>query len=105
MLVAGSVVIGEGTRPNRGIYLGYRRPTTWDVPAIKGPEMHAGAKALADEAQPGNAGMGGFRHRSLHIEMKHRLRAACSFLGQAPPPRMAHARGAVADDAVAHELD
>ncbi len=49
--------------------------------------------------------MGGFRHRALHVEMKHRFRAAGAFLGQAPPAGIAHARRAVAGDAVAHEID
>jgi hypothetical protein len=33
-----------------------------NVLAVERPEMNAGAEALADEAQPRNPGMGGFRH-------------------------------------------
>jgi hypothetical protein len=35
--------------------------------------MHALAETLADEAQPRQAGMGGFRHCALHIEMEYGL--------------------------------
>ena len=49
--------------------------------------------------------MGRLRHRSLHVEVKHRFRAARAFLGQTPPPGIAHARRAVADDAVTDEID
>ena len=67
--------------------------------------MHAVAQPLADEAQPGNAGMGGFRHRSLHVEMKDGFRAAGPLVGQAPPAGIAHARRAIPGDAIAHEID
>jgi hypothetical protein len=49
--------------------------------------------------------MGGFRDRSLHVEMKDRLRAACALLGQAPPAGITHARSTVAADALANEID
>ena len=58
-------------------------------------EMDAETKALADETQPGKPGMGGFGHRSLHIEMKDRFRAVRTFLGQSPPTRVPHARRAI----------
>jgi len=67
--------------------------------------MHTGAEALADEAQPGNPRMGGFRHRSLHVEVKHGFRAARALLGQPPPAGITHARRAVPQDTVADELD
>jgi hypothetical protein len=44
--------------------------------------MHARAKLLADEAQPGDAGMGGFGDRALHIKMKDGFRVAGAFFGQ-----------------------
>ena len=49
--------------------------------------------------------MGGLRHRSLHVEMKYRFRAARALLGQPPPAGLAHACGAVAVKAVADEVD
>ena len=73
------------------------RPPGRNIPAVERPEMHAGAEALADEAQPGNPCMGGFRHRSLHVEVKHRFRAARALLGQTPPAGIAHTRRAVAE--------
>ena len=42
-------------------------------------------KPLTNEAQPGNTGMGGFRHGSLHVEVKDGFRAARVFFGQTPP--------------------
>jgi len=76
-----------------------------DVPTVERPEMHASADALADEAQPGDPCMGGFRHRSLHIEVKHRFCAARALLGQTPPAGIAHTRRAVTAEAVADEID
>jgi hypothetical protein len=32
--------------------------------------MHAVGQSLPNEAQPWNPGVGGFRYRSLHVEMK-----------------------------------
>ena len=49
--------------------------------------------------------MGGFRHRSLHVEMEDRFRAACALLGQPPPASVAHALHAVAYGAVADKID
>ena len=76
-----------------------------DVPAVEGPEMDPLSQALANELQPGKAGMGGFRHRSLHVELEDGFRAAGTLLGQPPPARMTHARRAVATQAVANEID
>ena len=67
--------------------------------------MHVLPKPPANEAQPGNPGMGGFRHRSLHVEMKHGLGAAGTLLGEPPPAGVAHARRAVSRHALAHEID
>jgi hypothetical protein len=36
-------------------------------------------KPLTKEAQPGNTGAVGFRHGSLHVEMKDVFRAAACF--------------------------
>lgn len=41
-------------------------------------------KPLTNEGQPGNTGMGGFRHGSLHVEVKDGFRAARVFFGQTP---------------------
>jgi hypothetical protein len=67
--------------------------------------MYASAEALADETKPGDAGVGGFRHRALHVEMKHRLGAAGALLSEPLPAGITGARGAVAHDALAHEID
>jgi hypothetical protein len=85
--------------------LHHRRAPGRDVPSIERPEMHAGPEPLANEAQPGNPGMGGFRHRSLHVEVIYRFRAASTLLGQPSPAGIAHARCAVAHRAVADEID
>lgn len=60
---------------------------------------------LAYEAQPGNTGMGGLRHRPLHVEMKDRLRLASAVLSQPPPAGIARARRAVAVQAVTDKID
>ena len=70
MLIAGAVGAGVGVAPERGIDLGDGGFARRNLPPIKGPEMHARAELLADEAQPRDAGMGGFGNRALHIEMK-----------------------------------
>ena len=59
MLIAGAVGAGVGVAPERGIDLGDGGFTLRNFPSIKGPEMHARAQPLAQEAQPGDAGMGG----------------------------------------------
>src|SRR5208337_5068586 len=64
-----------------------------------------GAEPLADEAQPRDASVGGFRHRPLHVEMKDRFRAAGTLLSQPPPVGVAHTRSTVAPHAVANEVD
>jgi len=43
--------------------------------------------------------MGGFRHRSLYVEVKDRFRAARALLRQAPPAGISRARRTVAEDA------
>ena len=48
--------------------------------------------------------MGGFRHRSLHVKMKHRFCTARALFGQASPPSVAHVRRAVAECALADEI-
>ena len=73
----------EAAAPKRRIDLGDGRAPGRNVPTVERPEMGTRSEPLADEAQPGNAGMGGFRHRSLHVEMKDRFRAAGALLGQA----------------------
>jgi hypothetical protein len=60
---------------------------------------------LPDEAQPGNPGMGGLRHRSLHVELKDRFRSASALLCQPPPARIAHARRTIPYGAVADEIN
>ena len=67
--------------------------------------MHLVAEFTAHEAQPGNPGMGGFGHLTLHVEMKYRLGAAGSFFGQPPPAGIAGPRRAVACRSVANEID
>jgi acyl-CoA synthetase (NDP forming) len=49
--------------------------------------------------------MRGFRHRSLHVEVKHRLGSAGALLREPPPAGIAGARRAVAHHALAHEID
>src|ERR1700751_5681694 len=70
------------------------------LPAVERPQLHPRPQAPAEQPQPGNPGMGGFRHRALHVEMKHRLGAASALLGEPPPASIAGARGAVAQPAL-----
>ena len=70
MLIAGPVGAGVGVAPERGIDLGDGGFALRNLPSVKGPEMHARAELLADEAQPGDPGMGGFGDGALHIKMK-----------------------------------
>ena len=67
--------------------------------------MYARAKALADQAKPGNAGMRGFGDRSLHIEMKYRFCTTRTLFSQAPPSSAARSRRAVAVDAITDEIN
>jgi hypothetical protein len=69
------------------------------------PEMGPLSEALTDEAQPRDAGMGGFRHRSLHVELEDGFRAAGTLLGQPPPAGIAHTRRAIAHRSVPDEID
>ena len=66
--------------------------------------MNARSEPLSDEAQPENPGMGGLRHRSLHVELKDRFRSASALLRQPPPVGVAPARSAIASQAIAHGL-
>src|SRR5262249_10794463 len=95
----------EAAAPQRRIDLSNRGAVGGDVPAVERPEMHTGATAMADEPQPGNPRVRRFRHRALHVELKHRLSAAGALLGQPPPTGIAGARCAVAHHALAHEID
>ena len=81
VLVARAPLLCEATAPQRRIDLGDSRTPARNIPAIERPEMDAGPEPLADIAQPGNAGMGGFRYRPLHVEMEYGFRAAGVFLG------------------------
>ena len=63
MLIPGAVSAGVSLAPKRGIDLGDGGFARRNLPPIKGPEMHARAELMADEAQPGDAGIGGFRDR------------------------------------------
>ncbi len=62
--IGGTYAIGDDGPAGRG------------GPAIEGPEVDAVAQLLAEEAQPGEAGVGGFRHRPGHVEVEDRLSAA-----------------------------
>ena len=50
MLIAGAVGAGVGVAPERGIDLGDGGFARRNLPPVKGPEMHARAELLADEA-------------------------------------------------------
>ena len=95
VLVARPIRAGEAAAPERGIDLGNDGTSRGNVPAIERPEMHSIAQPLTDEAQPWNPRMGGFRYRTLHVEMKHRFCATSAFLSQAPPSGVAPARGSI----------
>ena len=105
MLVRVAALAGEFVAPERRIDFGDGRAPGGYVSAVERPEIHACAEPLADKAQPGDPGMAGFRHRSLHVEVIYRFRAASTLLGQPSPAGIAHARCAVAHRAVADEID
>jgi len=48
--------------------------------------------------------MGGFRHRSLHVESKHAFRRTSSLFSQPLPPRITHARRTIAAEAVSDKI-
>ena len=104
MLIAGAVGAEVGVAPERGIDLGNGGFTPRNLPPVKGPEMYARAELLADEAQPGDARMGGLGDGALHIEMKDGFRGAGAFFGKPPPTGIAHAFGAIARRAIAHKI-
>src|SRR5262249_14277032 len=105
MLIGRAPFERKAAAPQRRIDLSDRRTPGRTVPAVEGPEMHVRSKPVADEPQPGDAGMSRFRHRPLHVEMKHRLRTAGALLREPPPAGIAGARRAVAHHAIAHEID
>src|ERR1035437_4431166 len=49
--------------------------------------------------------MGGFRHRSLYVEMKDRFGTTRALLGQPSPARVPHAHRAVTYGAVTDKID
>src|SRR5262249_6682251 len=72
---------------------------------VEWPEMHARPEPPANEQQPRDTSVGGFRDRPLHVEMKDGLGAAGALLGEPPPAGVADASGTVAHDALADEID
>jgi len=82
VLVASAALVREAARPQGRIDLGNRRMPGRNVPAVERPEMHTLPELPPDEAQPRNPGMGGFRHRALHVEVKHRFCAAGALLSR-----------------------
>lgn len=66
--------------------------------------MDLGVKTMAQEPQPGNAGVGGLRHRTLDVEMEHRLRATSPHYRQAPPLAISLAQSPLAGCAIADEI-
>src|SRR5271165_2885217 len=105
MLMPVAVLAGEAAAPQGWIDLGNAGVSFRNVPAVEWPEMDAGTKALTDEPQPGKPGMSRFGHRSLHVEMKDRFRAARTFVGQSLPTGVPHAHRAVPHHAVANEIN
>src|SRR5207237_4057557 len=105
VLIPGTALAGKVAAPQRRIDLGDRGSPARNVPSVERPEMHAAAQLPANEAKPGNSGMGGFRYRSRHVEMEDGFGAAGADLGQPPPARIAHARRTVAANTLAHEID
>jgi len=67
--------------------------------------MHVATEPLANEAQPGNAGMSGFCHRALRVEVKDGFRSTGALLGQPPPAGVAHARCAITHRSFADEIN
>ena len=105
MLVRRAVVAREAPAPQPRVDLDDRGAPGRYVPAVERPEVDARPELPADEAQPGDAGVRGLRHRALDVEVEHGLGAAGPDLGQASPPRIALAGRAVAVGALAYEVD
>ena len=100
-----SPLLGKAAAPQRWIDFGDSRTFGRDIPAVERPEMDAGPEPLADIAQPGDAGMRGFRHRPLYVELKDRFRAARAFLSQPPPAGIAHPRRTITHRALTYEIN
>lgn len=80
------------------------RPAGISQPSI-GQKWKRGPQLLADETQPRDPVMGGFRYRVLHVEMEDRNCAAGVFLGQPLQRALHNARSTIAYRAVANEID
>ena len=61
MLITRPVLTSKAATPKCRIDLGYSGTPSRNVPAVERPEMHTLTELLADEAQPRNSGMRGFR--------------------------------------------
>ncbi|GBL38872.1 hypothetical protein EMGBD2_01300 [Nitrospirota bacterium] len=105
MLIRCAIVYCELTTPQRRIGFGDSRMPSLHVPPVKRPEVNARAKVVTHVAQPRDARVGGFRHRTLYIEMENRLRTTRTLLGQATPASVPHPGRAVSPYPVTHELD
>lgn len=77
------------------------------LPPIKRPAMKPGPKLPTEEPKPGQAGVGGFRHTTLTVKVKHRLGPA-THLGQPSPMGVTaasrRASGVTVADAIYAEL-
>jgi hypothetical protein len=105
VLIAVAAFTGEAAAPQRRVDLGDGRAPGRNVPSVEWPEMHMIAQTLVDEAQPRNSGMGRFRYRSLHVEMKNGFRAAGAYLGQPASASLAHARLTISGNPITNEVD
>ncbi len=70
VLVAGAALTGEATTPKGWINLCDGRLSGRDIPPVERPEVHPPSKFPANEAQPRDARVCGFRDRSLNVEVK-----------------------------------
>src|SRR5665213_3145146 len=104
MLVRATPLPWKTTAPKRRINFRHGRAPGWDVPPVKGPEMDLSSQPPAQVEKPWQAGMGGFCHGTLDIELENRLGGSGPKFGYPPPPGIAGTRLPVARYSVTHEF-
>jgi hypothetical protein len=68
MLIGGTIRTGKPAAPKRGVNFRDDGTAGRDFPSVKGPEMDSIIQISAEETEPGESGVGGFRHRPLNVK-------------------------------------
>ena len=104
MLMTVAAPLGKAPTPKRRVHLCHYRLSRWKIPSIERPEVNATGCLQIDIPQPRNTTMSGFRHRSLHVKMKHRLGTASADFGHTSPPCVTGPCSRVAANSIAHKI-